>query len=124
MKNRVAKGLIGFSGCLSGELCEELLAGNYEKARGVAEQYEDIFGKGWNAHHEVEMLQNNGFKRVHDSNSATSMRSKNEILQRRMALIRAKEESEELLKKQGQAADRRTVEDGTGCGDSRALGSG
>jgi DNA polymerase-3 subunit alpha len=41
-----AKGLIGFSGCLSGELCEELVAGNYEKARGVAQQYEDIFGKG------------------------------------------------------------------------------
>jgi DNA polymerase-3 subunit alpha len=41
-----AEGLIGFSGCLSGELCEELLAGNYEKARGVAAQYEDIFGKG------------------------------------------------------------------------------
>ena len=40
------KGLIGFSGCLSGELCEELSAGNYEKARGVAQQYEDIFGKG------------------------------------------------------------------------------
>ena len=41
-----AEGLIGFSGCLSGELCEELLAGNYEKARGVAGQYEEIFGKG------------------------------------------------------------------------------
>jgi DNA polymerase-3 subunit alpha len=41
-----AKGLIGFSGCLSGELCEELTAGRYEKARGVAQQYEDIFGKG------------------------------------------------------------------------------
>jgi len=41
-----AKGLIGFSGCLSGELCEELLAGNYEKARSVAQQYEEIFGKG------------------------------------------------------------------------------
>jgi DNA polymerase-3 subunit alpha len=41
-----AEGLIGFSGCLSGELCEELLAGRYEKARGVAQQYEDIFGKG------------------------------------------------------------------------------
>ena len=27
-----AEGLIGFSGCLSGELCEELMAGNYEKA--------------------------------------------------------------------------------------------
>ncbi|MGD0831365.1 MAG: DNA polymerase III subunit alpha [Terracidiphilus sp.] len=41
-----SKGLIGFSGCLSGELCEELTAGNYEKARNVAQQYEDIFGKG------------------------------------------------------------------------------
>ena len=41
-----AQGLIGFSGCLSGELCEELLAGRYEKARSVAQQYEDIFGKG------------------------------------------------------------------------------
>jgi DNA polymerase-3 subunit alpha len=41
-----SKGLIGFSGCLSGELCEELLAGRYEKARSVAQQYEDIFGKG------------------------------------------------------------------------------
>ncbi|MGO9317515.1 MAG: DNA polymerase III subunit alpha [Terracidiphilus sp.] len=41
-----SKGLIGFSGCLSGELCEELTAGNYEKAKSVAEQYEDIFGKG------------------------------------------------------------------------------
>jgi DNA polymerase-3 subunit alpha len=41
-----SKGLTGFSGCLSGELCEELVAGNYEKARSVAQQYEDIFGKG------------------------------------------------------------------------------
>jgi len=28
------------------ELCEELMAGRYEKARSVAAQYEDIFGKG------------------------------------------------------------------------------
>jgi DNA polymerase-3 subunit alpha len=41
-----SKGLIGFSGCLSGELCEELMAGNYDKAKSVAQQYEDIFGKG------------------------------------------------------------------------------
>jgi DNA polymerase III subunit alpha len=40
-----AEGLIGFSGCLSGELCEELVAGNYESARKVAQQYQDIFGK-------------------------------------------------------------------------------
>jgi DNA polymerase-3 subunit alpha len=41
-----SKGLIGFSGCLSGELCEELMAGNYEKAKGAAMQYQDIFGRG------------------------------------------------------------------------------
>ena len=29
-----SKGLIGFSGCLSGELCEALMAGNYDKAQG------------------------------------------------------------------------------------------
>ena len=41
-----SQGLIGFSGCLSGELCEELMAGHYEKAKGVAQQYQDIFGRG------------------------------------------------------------------------------
>jgi DNA polymerase-3 subunit alpha len=39
-----AKGLIGFSGCLSGELCEELMAGRYEGAKAAAMQYRDIFG--------------------------------------------------------------------------------
>ncbi len=47
-----AKGLICLSGCLSGELCEALgdekidAADRYLKARAVAQQYEDIFGKG------------------------------------------------------------------------------
>jgi DNA polymerase-3 subunit alpha len=51
-----AKGLIGFSGCLSGELCEALLGqskfkgldadARYAAARRVAGQYEEIFGKG------------------------------------------------------------------------------
>src|SRR5579863_2821167 len=41
-----AKGLIGFSGCLSGELCEELVAGRYDKAKTVAQEYQDIFGAG------------------------------------------------------------------------------
>jgi DNA polymerase III subunit alpha len=40
------KGLIGFSGCLSGELCEALDKGDYAQAVAVAKQYEDIFGKG------------------------------------------------------------------------------
>ncbi|MEI9967725.1 MAG: DNA polymerase III subunit alpha [Terracidiphilus sp.] len=40
------KGLIGFSGCLSGELCESLMNGEYEKAVAAAKQYQDIFGKG------------------------------------------------------------------------------
>ncbi|HEY1767248.1 MAG TPA: DNA polymerase III subunit alpha [Terracidiphilus sp.] len=41
-----AKGLIGFSGCLSGELCEALMAGNYDSAAAAATRYQDIFGKG------------------------------------------------------------------------------
>ncbi len=41
-----SEGLIGFSGCLSGELCEHLVAGEYEKAKATAVQYQDIFGKG------------------------------------------------------------------------------
>ncbi|HWG19637.1 MAG TPA: DNA polymerase III subunit alpha [Terracidiphilus sp.] len=49
-----AKGLIGTSGCLSGELCEYLHNEKgtwdnetaYRKARAVASQYQDIFGKG------------------------------------------------------------------------------
>ena len=40
-----SKGLIGFSGCLAGELCENLMAGKYEAARkAAAAQYQDIFG--------------------------------------------------------------------------------
>ncbi len=41
-----SKGLIGFSGCLSGELCEALMGGQYARATEVAQQYQDIFGKG------------------------------------------------------------------------------
>jgi len=41
-----SKGLIGLSGCLSGELCEDLMADKYEKAKSTALQYQDIFGKG------------------------------------------------------------------------------
>jgi len=41
-----SKGLIGLSGCLSGELCEELMANRYDAAKAVASQYQDIFGRG------------------------------------------------------------------------------
>ena len=41
-----SKGLIGLSGCLSGELCEALMAGNYDAGRAAAVEYQDIFGKG------------------------------------------------------------------------------
>src|ERR1700733_7145182 len=41
-----AQGLIGFSGCLAGELCGNLMAGKYEDARATASQYQDIFGRG------------------------------------------------------------------------------
>jgi DNA polymerase-3 subunit alpha len=40
------KGLIGTSGCLSGELCEALEKNDYSEAVRVAQQYQDIFGKG------------------------------------------------------------------------------
>ncbi|MGA3135627.1 MAG: DNA polymerase III subunit alpha [Terracidiphilus sp.] len=61
-----AEGLIGFSGCLSGELCEELVAGNYEKARGVAAQYQDIFGKG-NFYLEIQDQGLEQEKKIHEA---------------------------------------------------------
>ncbi len=61
-----AKGLIGFSGCLSGELCEELVAGRYEKAKSVAQQYEDIFGKG-NFYLEIQDQGLEDEKRIHEA---------------------------------------------------------
>src|SRR6202522_3607858 len=48
-KNFLAKhsqGLIGFSGCLAGEVCGHLMAGKYEEAKATASQYQDIFGRG------------------------------------------------------------------------------
>src|SRR5271154_2689040 len=41
-----SEGLIGFSGCLAGELCENLMAGKYEAARTTAGGDQEIFGKG------------------------------------------------------------------------------
>src|ERR1700733_10408499 len=59
-------GLIGFSGCLSGELCEELVAGRYEKAKSVAQQYEDIFGKG-NFYLEIQDQGLEDEKKIHEA---------------------------------------------------------
>ena len=41
-----SKGLIGFSGCLSGELCEALEASDYTKAVSVAQQYRGHLRQG------------------------------------------------------------------------------
>ena len=40
-----AKGLIGLSGCLKGEVAERLTEGNYDAARAAAGFYRDLFGK-------------------------------------------------------------------------------
>src|SRR5437762_906870 len=40
-----SQGLIGLSGCLAGEVCENLLEGKYDAARGAASFYREIFGK-------------------------------------------------------------------------------
>ncbi|HKD80812.1 MAG TPA: DNA polymerase III subunit alpha [Candidatus Angelobacter sp.] len=39
-----SKGLIALSGCLAGEVCENLLANKYEAARDAAGHFRDIFG--------------------------------------------------------------------------------
>jgi DNA polymerase III subunit alpha len=44
--SRHTKGLIGFSGCLAGELNQHLMAGKYEEAKQTAGYFQDIFGKG------------------------------------------------------------------------------
>src|SRR6202522_2824925 len=47
-KNFLAKhseGLIGFSGCLAGEVNQYLMAGKYEEAKRTAGFYQDLFGK-------------------------------------------------------------------------------
>src|ERR1700729_1250998 len=41
-----AQGLIGFSGCLAGELCGNLMDAKYEEAKATGSQYQDIFGRG------------------------------------------------------------------------------
>jgi DNA polymerase-3 subunit alpha len=41
-----SKGLIGLSGCLKGEVAEELTFEHYDKARDAAATFQDIFGKG------------------------------------------------------------------------------
>jgi DNA polymerase-3 subunit alpha len=40
-----ARGLIGLSGCLKGEIAERLTENNYEAARAAAGQFAEIFGK-------------------------------------------------------------------------------
>jgi DNA polymerase-3 subunit alpha len=41
-----AEGLIGFSGCLAGEVNQHLMEGKYDEAKRTAGEYESIFGKG------------------------------------------------------------------------------
>jgi DNA polymerase-3 subunit alpha len=43
---RHSAGLIGFSGCLAGEVAQHIMAGDYEAAKTKAGQYQDLFGKG------------------------------------------------------------------------------
>ena len=40
------RGLIGFSGCLAGEVSQQVMAGDYEKAKVTAGGFEEMFGRG------------------------------------------------------------------------------
>ena len=44
--SRHTEGLIGFSGCLAGEINQHLMAGKYEEAKRSAGYFQDAFGKG------------------------------------------------------------------------------
>jgi DNA polymerase-3 subunit alpha len=44
--SRHTEGLIGFSGCLAGEINQHLMAGKYDEAKRSAGQFEEMFGKG------------------------------------------------------------------------------
>ncbi len=48
-----AKGIMGFSGCLKGEIPVALRAGNFEAAKSLVEQYKGIFGP---AHFYLEVM--------------------------------------------------------------------
>jgi DNA polymerase-3 subunit alpha len=41
-----SEGLIGFSGCLAGEVNQHLMAGKYDEAKRTAGNFEELFGKG------------------------------------------------------------------------------
>ncbi|MFC1756440.1 DNA polymerase III subunit alpha [Patescibacteria group bacterium] len=43
---KYSEGLIGMSACIEGEIPSAVVSGNYQKAKKLAEEYEDIFGKG------------------------------------------------------------------------------
>jgi DNA polymerase-3 subunit alpha len=43
---RHTKGLIGFSGCLAGEVSQHLMEGDYAKAKAAAGGFEEMFGRG------------------------------------------------------------------------------
>ena len=44
--SRHTEGLIGFSGCLAGEVNQHLMAGKYEDAKRTAGMFQEMFGKG------------------------------------------------------------------------------
>ncbi|MEO6802969.1 MAG: DNA polymerase III subunit alpha [Granulicella sp.] len=44
--SRHTEGLIGFSGCLAGEVNQNLMAGKYDEAKATAGMFEEMFGKG------------------------------------------------------------------------------
>src|SRR6201998_3223005 len=41
-----AKGLIGFSGCLAGEVAQHIMEDHYDLAKAAVGQYDEIFGRG------------------------------------------------------------------------------
>src|SRR5947199_6086358 len=64
-----SKGLIGLSGCLAGEVCENLMEGHYAKAKTTAGEYRELFGK------------NNFFLEIQDQGLPEEHRIRKELFQ-------------------------------------------
>ncbi len=64
-----SKGLVCLSACLAGEIPQQLLAGNYEKAKAAALWYKDVFGEDYylelqNHSLSSQKIVNNGLRRL------------------------------------------------------------
>jgi len=67
-----SQGLIGMSGCIQGEIPQTIIEGNYEKAKEIALEYQEIFGPGnfymelqHHPNYKKQNIANQGMKKIY-----------------------------------------------------------